>query len=53
VPVYKSLGEELRKTLGNKLYRQVVAYLDERVRAEPKPVVHPTEQRVKVLPTRR
>jgi len=39
--------------LGNKLYRQVVGYLDERVQAEPRPVVHPTEQRVTVRSTRR
>ena len=52
-PVYKSLGEELRKMMGNKLYKQVVAYLDERVDAKPAPVVHPAEQRVSLGPTRR
>lgn len=42
-PVYESLGVELRKMLGAKLYRRVVAYLDERRSARPAPVVHPTE----------
>ena len=33
-------GRELRKMLGDKLYRQVVEYLDEREHAAPPPVVH-------------
>lgn len=45
-PVYVSLAEELRLMLGKKLYRQVSAYLDERRRARPAPVRHPSEVRV-------
>jgi hypothetical protein len=52
-PVYVELREELRKMLGTKLCKQVVEYLDERRRARPAPVVHPTEQLVKIGPTRR
>ena len=42
-PVYVSLGVELRKMLGAKLYRQVVAYLDDRRASRPAPVMHPSE----------
>ena len=49
-PVYESLGVELRKMLGTKLYRRVVAYLDQRRTARPEPVVHPAE--VKLLSRR-
>ncbi len=52
-PVYVSLAEELRKMLGNKLYKQVIAYLDEQLRARPAPVEHPAQQRVELKPTRR
>jgi hypothetical protein len=47
-PVYVSLAEELRKMLGDKLFRQVSAYLDEHRRARPAPVVHPAEARVRL-----
>ncbi len=46
-PVYRTLGVELQKMLGKKLYRRVAAYLDERRKARPAPVVHPAE--VKLL----
>jgi len=52
-PVYRELGEELRKMLGDKLYRQVVTYLDEQERARPAPVRHPAERPVKIGRTRR
>lgn len=42
-PVYQSLGVELRRMLGKKLYPRVVAYLDDRRQANPAPVVHPAE----------
>lgn len=43
-PVYRSMGEELRKMLGNDaLYRQVVTYLEQRTRAKPPPAAHPSE----------
>lgn len=41
-PVYRSLGVELRKTLGDDLYPDVVAYLDERMQERP-PLSHPSE----------
>jgi hypothetical protein len=44
-PVYRSLEPELRIMLGAKLYRRVAAYLDERMRSRPAPVVHPAEVR--------
>jgi hypothetical protein len=47
-PVYVSLGEELRKMLGKRLYGRVIEYLDERRRARPRPVVHPAETRVTI-----
>jgi len=41
-PVYESMGAELRKMLGKRLYRQVVAYLDDRRAATSfPPVAHP------------
>ena len=46
-PVYRSLEPELRKMLGDKLYTQVAAYLDDTSSAQPAPVVHPAE--VKLL----
>jgi hypothetical protein len=52
-PVYEDLGVELRKMLGDRLYKQVVAYLDERRRARPAPVRHPAERPVRLKPTRR
>ncbi|HEY7107738.1 MAG TPA: hypothetical protein VH986_15160 [Acidimicrobiia bacterium] len=43
-PVYRSLDVELRKMLGKKLHRSVVAYLDARAAARDLPaVVHPAE----------
>ncbi len=51
-PVYRSLAEELRKTLGTKLYHRVVEYLEAREAALPAPVVHPTERKVTIGPTR-
>jgi hypothetical protein len=47
-PVYRELAVELRKMLGDKLYRQVVAYLEEHERAQPPPVRHPAERPVKL-----
>ncbi len=47
-PVYVSLEVELRKMLGDKLYRRVAAYLDERRRAEPPPLMHPAQVPVKI-----
>jgi hypothetical protein len=46
-PVYESMGEELRKMLGDELHRQVVEYLQQRERAEPPPVLHPSEAPVR------
>lgn len=42
-PVYRSLEPELRRMLGDALYRRVAAYLDERRRSRPAPVVHPAQ----------
>jgi hypothetical protein len=42
-PVYRSMAEEMRKMLGDELYKQVVQYLDERTRAKPPPAPHPSE----------
>jgi hypothetical protein len=53
VPVYESLGVELRKMLGNKLYKQVVAYLEERRAARSRPIQHPAQTRVTIGATRR
>jgi hypothetical protein len=50
-PVYRSLSEELRKMMGDALYRQVVAYLDERAAALPPPVLHPAQVPVTFLGT--
>ena len=52
-PVYRSLGVELRKMLGDRLYKRVVAYLDERSRARPEPVRHPAQTKVSLGATRR
>jgi len=49
-PVYRELGVELRKMLGDRLYKQVVAYLDERRRSRRAPVRHPAEQPVRLSP---
>jgi hypothetical protein len=47
-PVYRSMGEELRKMLGSDaLYRQVVAYLEQRARSKPPPAPHPAETPVR------
>jgi hypothetical protein len=46
-PVYQSMGEEMRKMLGDELYKQVVAYLDGRARSKPPPAPHPSEVPVK------
>lgn len=51
-PVYKSLGVELQKMLGKKLYAQVVDYLEHRVSSRNGTVVHPAQQ-VTLGPTRR
>lgn len=43
-PVYESMGVELRKMLGKRLYQQVVTYLDGRRRSKAfPPVRHPSE----------
>jgi hypothetical protein len=52
-PVYKSLEVELRKMLGDKLYRQVATYLDARRAAQPAPVVHAAEVPVRFGRTKR
>lgn len=49
-PVYRSLAPELRIMLGTKLYKRVAAYLDDHVKAQPAPIVHPAE--VKLLARR-
>ena len=47
-PVYRSMGEELRKMLGSDaLYGQVVAYLEQRARSKPPPAPHPAETPVR------
>ena len=38
--------------LGNRLYRKVIEYLDERRRSRPRPVVHPVETRVTISRSR-
>jgi len=52
-PVYKSLEVELRKMLGDKLYRQIATYLDARRAAQPAPVVHHAEVPVRFGRTKR
>jgi len=52
-PVYRSMGEELRRMLGTELYRQVVGYLAEREHASPAPIVHPTERPVRFVGTKK
>ena len=52
-PVYVSLGVELSKMLGARLYAQVVAYLDERRTSELRPVSHPAQTLVTLGATRR
>jgi hypothetical protein len=48
-PVYRSMGPELRKMLGKKLYAQVIEYLEERSRARVPLVTHPTQTTVKLI----
>ena len=50
--MYRSLSVELRKMMGEKLYRQVVAYLEEREALQQPVVVHPA-QKVSLKATRR
>jgi len=45
--VYQSMGAELKKMLGDRLYEMVVAYLDQRVASSPPPVRHPSEHPVR------
>ena len=53
-PVYESLGEELKKMMGKKLFAQVKEYLDERRSKSLAPVVHPADHHpVMLKPTRR
>lgn len=52
-PVYRSMGEEMRKMLGDELYTQVVAYLDDRARSQPPPAPHPAEVPVQFTRRRR
>jgi hypothetical protein len=52
-PVYRSLGVELRKMLGDPLYRRVVSYLDDRRTSRSAPVRHPAQTRVTLRGTRR
>jgi hypothetical protein len=46
-PVYRSLGEELRRMMGARLYERVARYLDDRMRAQAPPVRHPAEAPVR------
>lgn len=48
-PVYESMGEELRRMLGDKLYRRVVEYLAQREQSNPPPVKHPSEVPVRFV----
>ncbi len=48
MPVYRSLGVELKKMLGSKLYRRIAEYLDVRRRGRPPAVVHPAEVPVRL-----
>src|SRR5262245_35818391 len=47
-PVYRSMSVELRKMLGKKLYRKVVAYLDMRTESGVALVKHPAQTPVKL-----
>jgi hypothetical protein len=47
-PVYRSMNIELRKMLGKKLYRQVVEYLDSRMRSRVPLVTHPAQTSVRI-----
>lgn len=52
-PVYKSLGVELQKMLGKKLYQQVAEYLEARVSSRNGVVHHPAQTKVTLGATRR
>ena len=52
-PVYRSLEAELRKMLGDTLYRRVAEHLEARRGGRPAPVVHPAQAKVRLKPTRR
>jgi hypothetical protein len=53
-PVYRTMGAELRKMLGKRLYRSVVAYLDARFEARDLPAVeHPAAVPVQITRRRR
>jgi len=52
-PVYRSLGPELRKMLGERLYREVVEYLDKKRSSRVNGVVHPTQVPVTLRARRR
>ncbi len=45
-PVYRSMADELRLTLGDALYPEVVEYLDRRTKGDGVPLPHPTESPV-------
>jgi len=49
--VYRTLGEELRKTLGDDLYPAVVDYLEERAEKRA-PLPHPSEVPISLSPRR-
>jgi len=51
-PVYRSMASELRKMLGDELYDNIASYLDARVATTARPVVHPAEAPVTLLPTK-
>jgi hypothetical protein len=50
-PVYKSMEYELRKMIGDALYEEMAAYLDERMAAQTPPVRHPAEIPITLGPT--
>jgi hypothetical protein len=50
-PVFRSLETELRLMLGDRLYKRIATYLEERMQSYPAPVVHPAE--VKFLSRKR
>ena len=53
-PVYRTLGVELRKTVGKKIYRSLVAYLDGRLAGNGnQPVAHPSSVPVTITKKRR
>ena len=52
-PVYESLGPELRKMLGERLYREVVEYLDKKRSSRVNGVVHPAQVPVTLRARRR